>query len=133
MIVHSLHPIDAILADIGMMARRAKVGTLTPSEFRAIEPRIRDGLVRTGSDPAGVVAMILDGLVLSADARDLTHPQVERACLRMRERLVRVRDGSLPVVPNFAVLPTGVHGRRIGPLTVFDGGRGHTPQPLKGA
>lgn len=133
MIVHSLHPIDVVLADIGMMARRAKAGTLTPSEFRAIEPRIRDGLTTTGSDPAGVVSMILDSLVLSADARDLTHPQVERACLKMRERLIRVRDGSLPVVPNFAVLPSGVHGRRIGPLTVFDGGRGHTFQPHKGA
>lgn len=133
MIVHSLHPIDDVLADVGMMARRAMTGALTPAEFSAIEPRIRAGLASTGSDPAGVVGAILDSLVLRADARDLTLPEVERACWKMRERLVRVRDGSLPVVPNFAVLPSGVHGRRIGALTVLDGGRAYHPQPHQGA
>lgn len=121
--VHALHPIDRVLAEIGLVARRAKVGTLTDAEFRAAEPRIRRGLTDTGADPGGVVGALLDALVLAADARELDHVTVVRVADRMRERLCRVRDGSLPVVANFAVLPHGVHGRPYGRLTAITGGR----------
>lgn len=125
--VHALHPIDRVLAEIGLIARRAKTGTLTGEEFRFAEPRIRQGLSDTGADPGGVVGALLDGMVLCADAGTLDHATVLRVTARMRDRLCRVRDGSLPVVANFAVLPHGVHGRPYGRLTAIDGGR--SPEP----
>lgn len=134
MIVHSLHPMDKALAEAGMMGRRAIYGTLTDAEFREIEKRLRELITQLGADPGGILLAVLDSLVLSADARDLTHAQVEAAMSLIRKRLQRVRDGSLPRVPNFAVTPSGIHGRPIGPgLTLIKGGRTDPhPQP-KGA
>jgi len=128
-IAPSLHPIDDILAEVGMMARRAKSGTLVPAEFRGIERRIRSGVVGQGVDRNGSVRALLDALVLAADARDLTRAQVAATMDRIRDHLTRARDASLPVVPNFAVLPSGVHGRPLRPaLTVIDGGRTDHPE-----
>lgn len=127
MIVHSLHPIDGILADVGMMARRAVAGTLTPTEYRAIAARIRDGVAAQGADPGGMIGAFMDALDLNADAQSITHQMVKATMDRIRGRLIRVRDGSLPVVPNFAVIPHGVHGRPYDPLTAIDGGRAPDP------
>jgi hypothetical protein len=122
MTLHSLHPIDVILAEVGMMARRARSDTLTVAEYVAIAGRIRRGVAEAGADPVGMIGALLDSLDLAADARTLARPQIAAVMDRVRQRLVRVRDGSLPVVPNFDVLPHGVHGRPRPVLTVFDGG-----------
>lgn len=119
----SLHPIDAILAEVGMMARRNLAETLTIVEYIAIAGRIRRGVAEAGADPAGIIGALFDSLDLAADAQTLNRPQVAAAMNRIRLRLIRVRDGSLPTVPNFDVLPHGVHGRPRPVLTVFDGGR----------
>lgn len=110
---------SAVLAEIGMMARRASAGTLTPLEYRASARRIRNGLGLLGADPGGVMGGYLDALDVADQTRALTHDMVGRAARRLRERLTRVRDGSLPRAAASSRIPVRTYGR----LSVIDGGR----------
>lgn len=134
MVVHQLSPIDNLLADLGMMVRRGRAGTLTPPEFNAIAFRIGQGLADVRIDPDGVLRARLDRLIQATDDESITKDAFEDITGSMRVSLAERRDGPMPVVQNFAVLPSGIHGRRIGRLIVVDGGRSNTTEPtLKGA
>lgn len=125
-------PIEAALAEVGMMVRRARVRTLTETEAREIERRIRIVLDEAGLDRAGTMRALLDALIGAFDSRTATFQLVEAVGDSLRKRLLVTRN-ACRTVPNFEVLPHGVHGRRRPALTVFDGGRGQTPNQPQGA
>lgn len=127
-------PIDCLLADLGTLVRRARNDTLTEADYRLLDRRMRLTLQGTGADPDGIILARFDLIARATDDGTLTRSQFEEVASSIRDRLRRYRDRLLPVVPNFAVLPSGVHGRRIGFLTVIDGGaEAHPETTLRGA
>lgn len=127
-------PIDSLLADLGMMVRRGRSGTLTPPEFKAIAFRIGEGLANPAIDPDGVLTARLERLVQATDDESLTKDQFEDITGSMRVSLCERRTSPLRVVPNFPVLPTGVQGRRFGRFMVVDGKASFPAEPTqKGA
>lgn len=129
-----LTPLDAVLADLGMLVRRGRAGTLVEREFVVIVDRLRQGLAATAADPDGILRARLELLVRRVEDQTLTADQFEEITGSIRVRLVEHRSEPMTVVPNFAVLPHGVHGRRYGRFTVIDGAASTPAEThLKGA
>ena len=134
MIVHTPHPVDGVLADLGTLTRRVHAGTLDEVAYLEISGRIRAELVEIDADPNGVIAARLDLLERMEEAGSLTPRAFDEAAAAIRSDLLVLRSQPMTVVPNFAVLPSGVHGRRIGRFTVIDGTVSTHPETtLKGA
>lgn len=133
MIVTERHPIDGILADLGSLVRRVRAQTLDETGYRQITGRIRSEMADLNADPEGIIARRFDLLELAEEAGSLTPALFEEAAAAIRAALLNQRSQALITVPNFAVLPTGIHGHRIGGLTVIDGGRLQNTQPHTGA
>lgn len=133
MIVTERHPIDGILADLGSLVRRGRAGSLTAQIYRATTARILADIAATDADPSGLIAGHFEQLEEADGAGTLTTAQFEEAANAIRVELLVQRSKPLPQVPAFAVLPSGIHGQRIGALTVIDGGRLHTNPSHTGA
>lgn len=128
------HPVDGILADLGTLVRRGRRGTLVEAEYVAITGRIHADVAALGADADGMIGARLSLLDRLREAEVLTEQVFDEITALIRVSLCRFRDADLPTVPNFAVLPSGIHGRRIGFLTVVEGGASNHPDtPLKGA
>lgn len=134
MALPEMTPVEVVLADLGMMTRRARARTLIRAEALAICGRILSNLPATGADPHDLL-MARIGLIIQGTEDDtLTLGQFNEIADSIRVKLVEFQSRPMTVVPNFAVLPYGVHGTRVGHLTVIDGGAETTPDtPLKGA
>lgn len=129
-----LTALDAVLADLGMLVRRARAQTLVKREFVEIIVRLRHGLSEINADPDGILRARLELLVRHAEAETLTLTQFEEITSSIRVRLTEHRSEPMTIVPNFAVLPHGIHGRRYGRFTVIDGAASIHPEThLKGA
>lgn len=109
------HPLDTILADVGMMARRAMAGTLTPPEVLAIERRIRDGVIAQNADRGGSITYLLNSLTEGVREGTLTHLRVEVTMTRIRDRLTPLRDQTADRLPPRLSLIQG--GRADQPTT----------------
>ncbi len=130
----ALTPVEAVMADLGMMVRKGRNGVLPFRELASTVDQMKIDLVSIGADPSGHLRARLTLLKIKAEAQTLTSDQFEEITGSIRVRLAELRSSPMPVVPNFAVLPSGVHGRRIGFLTVVEGGASTHAQPtLKGA
>lgn len=128
------HPVDAILDDLGMLQRRGRLGSLAEGEYEAITRRIHADAAAIGADADGMIGARLSLLERLREAEVLTVACFDDITGLIKVGLCRFRDADLPTVPNFAVLPSGVHGRRIGFLTVVEGGASTpTETTLKGA
>lgn len=129
-----MDPVETVLADLGMMVRRARCGTLVPAETLAICDRIVANLPATGADPNDILAARIGVIVRGTEDRTLTLATFNDIANSIRVRLAEFRSEPMALVPNFAVFPYGVHGRRTGHLTVIDGGGSTPTEPtLKGA
>lgn len=129
-----LTPVETIMAHLGMMVRRGRNGVLPLRECMATVAELKELIEQAGIDQTGILRARLNLLGIKAEARTLTSDQFEEITTSLRVRLSEIRHGPPPVVPNFAVLPSGVHGRRIGFMTVVDGGASTQPDTtLKGA
>lgn len=134
MIVHERHPLDGVLADLGTLVRRVLAGTLVEADYRQISDRIRSDMVELDADPDGCIARRFDLLEQAEEAGRLTPRLFRETAAAIRVALLVRRSQPMDVVPNFAVLPSGIHGRRIGRFTVIDGTASTPPETtLKGA
>lgn len=134
MALPQLNPIEVVLADLGMMVRRARARTLVPAETLAICERIVANLPATGVDPNDILKARVGLIVRGTEDETLTLDTFNEIANSIRIRLAEHRSEPMTLVPNFAVLPYGVHGRETRGLTVIDGGLCDTPETtLKGA
>lgn len=124
MIVHSLHPLDGLLAEIGALVRRGRHGKMDEAEFTARVSRIRQGVVAADLDRDGRLRDRLDLLVRATEDGSLTRDWFDKITASIRDRVARARDS---LTPDADRLGENRAGRRYGGLTVFDGGRCHTP------
>ncbi|WEK38652.1 MAG: hypothetical protein P0Y50_08810 [Candidatus Brevundimonas colombiensis] len=125
MIVHALHPLDALLAEIGALVRRGRHGSLDEAEFALRVGRIRQAIVAADLDRDGRLRDRLDLLVRATEDQSLTRDWFDQIMGSLRDRVAFARDG---LKPDPRRLGENRAGRRYGGLTVFDGGRCHTPQ-----
>lgn len=124
MIVHTLHPLDAVLAEIGTLARRGRHGSMDETECSARIERIRQAVVHADIDQDGRIRDRLDVLARTLDDGSLTRDWFDTITKSIRDRVARARDS---LTPDSSRLGESTSGRRYGGLTVFDGGRCDTP------
>ena len=92
MIVHALHPLDSLLAEIGALVRRARHGTLDETEFTLRVSRIRQGVVAADLDRDGRLRDRLDLLVRASEDGSLTRDWFDKITASLRDRVVFARD-----------------------------------------
>lgn len=116
------HPIDGVLADLGSLVRSVRAGTLTPQTYSCMVERICSEARELDADPHGLVSRQFDFLDAAEAEGVLTPILFEEAVSAIRQALNQHRERGMLLVPNFAVLPSGIHGRPVGRLMVIDGG-----------
>ncbi|ASE39374.1 hypothetical protein [Brevundimonas vesicularis] len=124
MIVYTLHPLDAVLAEIGTLVRRGRHGSMDEKECTARIERIRQGIVGADIDQDGRIRDRLDVLARTLEDGSLTRDWFDTITKSIRDRVARARDS---LTPDTNRLGENRAGRRYGGLTVFDGGRCDTP------
>lgn len=124
MVVQGLHPLDAVLAEIGTLVRRGRHGSMDETECNTRIERIRQAVIHADIDQDGRIRDRLDVLARTLDDGSLTRDWFDTITKSIRDRVARARDS---LTPDVGRLDENTAGRRYGGLTVFDGGRCDTP------